>query len=108
MAVIKNSKRKYLQSPSLLIKINPVVESIRHINKDVIITKNVFNELRKFDSETSVNCFFVENLPGQGQDFPGAARFPDPCPKFNINQYGNIRQATNIFAHEFGHNLAMT
>ena len=108
MAVIKNSKRKYLQSPTLLIKINPVVESIRHINKDVIITKNVVTELRKFDSETTVNCFFVENLPGQGQDFHGVARFPDPCPKFNINQYGNIRQATNIFAHEFGHNLAMT
>ena len=33
---------------------------------------------------------FVENLPGQGQDFHGVARFPDPCPKFNINQYGNL------------------
>ena len=109
LAVVENTKKKYLQSPTLIIKINPLIESIRHINKNVIFSKNVLNELRKFDSETSVNCFFVENAPGQGEKgVMGRARYPMPCPKSNINQYGNIRQATNIFAHELGHNLDMT
>ena len=77
VAVVENTKKKYLQSPTLLIKINPLIESIRHINKDVFITGKDRSELRqKFDSETSVNCFFVDNNKGKAD---GMGSFPGYC-----------------------------
>ena len=103
-AVVENTKKKYLQSPTLIIKINPLIESIRHINKDIFIHVGVSNELRKFYAEASVNCFFVHNNKG---DAEGRGSYPRPCPDFNINIYRDLHEATNIFAHELGHNLDM-
>ena len=104
-AVVENTKKKYLQSPTLIIKINPLIESIRHINKDIFIHVGVSNELRKFYAEASVNCFFVHNNKG---DAEGRGSYPRPCPDFNINLYRDLHRASITFAHELGHNLDMT
>ena len=104
-AVVENTKKKYLQSPTLIIKINPVIDSIRHVNKIIYIDENTLVERSGVNCCSSLNCYFVENYE---RPAGGVAQGPMPCPAVNINFHGNLTHATNIFAHEFGHNLDMT
>merc|ERR1712176_775289 len=114
-AVVDNTKKTYFQAPTLDVKINPLIEDIRHVKKDFYITdksvKEIFWQNSEFPFNSTLNVYFVES-----GEYAGLGPLPQPCPIININQY-KIRpskpyydqpnRATQIFAHEVGHNFNM-
>ena len=109
-AVVDNTKKTYFQAPTLDVKINPLIEGIHHIKKDLYTTAKSKEEMFWHNSEfpfnSTLNVYFVES-----GEYGGLGPMPKPCPIMNINTYyinsNQPNSATQIFAHELGHNFNM-
>ena len=100
-------------NPSLML----IIKNVLFVKKDLHVTeehlKELVNALVNNWERESIDCYFV--APGEKNKYGGISMKPTfmiksddtLCPRININTYQDLYWATQIFAHELGHNLNM-